>query len=44
MQDDYYKPIRAGNFWKNNYIRYKSNGIKIKSGKKYLNESKPYCN
>ena len=44
MKDDYYKPIRVGNFWKNNYIGYESNGIKIKSGKKYLNEIKPYCN
>ena len=23
---DYYKPIRVGNFWKNNYIDNKSNG------------------
>ena len=24
--DDYYKPVRAGNFWNKNYIEYTSNG------------------
>ena len=26
QEDDYYKPLRAGNFWKNNYTEYESNG------------------
>ena len=29
-EKDYYKPVRAGNFWKNNHIEYESNGNKIK--------------
>ena len=31
-EDDYYKPMKVGNFWNNNYIEYESNGDK----KKYL--------
>ena len=27
-QDDYYKPVRACNFWSNNYNEYKSKGYK----------------
>ena len=29
-EDNYFRPIKAGNVWNNNYIEYKSNGIKIK--------------
>ena len=38
----YYKPIRVGNFWNNNYIEYESNGDinKNLSVKEYLNEIK----
>ena len=25
-EKDYYKPVKAGNFWNNNYIKYESNG------------------
>ena len=25
-EEDYYKPVRVGNFWSNNYIEYKSTG------------------
>ena len=28
---DYYKPIRAGNFWNNSYIEYDSNGDRNKT-------------
>ena len=28
--DDYYKPVRAGNFWNKNYIEYTSNGDRNK--------------
>ena len=44
QEDDYYKPIRVGNFWNNIYIEYESNGDKNKnlSVKEYLNEIKPY--
>ena len=24
-EEDYYKPVRVGNFWNNNYIEYESN-------------------
>ena len=27
-EEDYYKPVRIGNFWSNNYIEYKSKGNK----------------
>ena len=41
-EDDYYRPIRAGNFYSNNYIEYESNGDSRKriSVKEYLNEIK----
>ena len=29
-EDDYYKPIKVGNFWNNSYIEYKSNCDKNK--------------
>ena len=30
-EDDYYKPIRADNFWNNNYIEYESKLIEIQT-------------
>ena len=30
-EDDYYKPMKVGNFWNNNYIEYESNGAKRKT-------------
>ena len=44
QEDDYYKPIRAGNFWNNNYIEYESSGDRSKnlSVKEYLDKIKPY--
>ena len=42
-KEDYYKPLRAGNFWSNNYIKYKSKGNrKTLSVKQYLNNVRPY--
>ena len=40
----YYKQVRVGNFWNNNYIEYesKSNIIKNLSIKEYLEEFEPY--
>ena len=39
--NDYYIPIRVGNIWNNNYIKYErsSNGNKNLSVKKYLDET-----
>ena len=31
QEDDYYKPIRLGNFWNNNYIKYESSGERNKN-------------
>ena len=44
QEDDYYKPARVGNLWKNNYIEYESSGHRNKklSFKEYLDKSKPY--
>ena len=43
QEDDYYKPIRVGNFRNNNYIEDESNSDKNKNllVKEYLNETKP---
>ena len=30
-KEDYYKPLRVGNFWSNNYIKHKSNDDKNKT-------------
>ena len=30
-QEDYYKPVRVGNFYSNNYIKYKSNDDRNKT-------------
>ena len=42
-EDNYFKPVRANNFWSNNYIEYKSNGDKNKilSLEEYLNKIRP---
>ena len=43
-EESYYKPIRVGNFWINNYIEYKSNddSDKTLSTEEYLNKSRLY--
>ena len=42
QEEDYYKPVRAGNFWNSNYIKYESNGDRNKnlSIKEYLEKTK----
>ena len=30
-EEDYYKPVREGNFWSNNHIEYESNGDRNKT-------------
>ena len=44
QDDHYYKPIRVGSFWNNNYIEYEGNVYRNKnlSVKEYLNKIKPY--
>ena len=44
MEEDYYKPVRAGTFYSNNYIEYESNGDRNKtlSIEEYLNKIGPY--
>ena len=41
-EDNYYKPIKVGNFWKNDYVEFESNSDKSKSlsVKEYLIEIK----
>ena len=43
-QEDYYNPVKVGNFWSNNYIEYESKGDrnKIVSVEEYLNKIRPY--
>ena len=42
-EEDYYKPVRIGNFWSNNHIKYKSKGnSKTLSFEEYLNKIRPY--
>ena len=43
-QEDYYKPVRVGNFWSNNYTEYESNSDRNKtlSIEEYLNKIRPY--
>ena len=43
-EGNYYKPVRVGNFWSNNYIGYESNGDRKKrlTVKEYLNKIRPY--
>ena len=42
-EENYYKPVRVGNFWRNSYIEYKSNSEtnKTASVETYINETKP---
>ena len=39
-EECYYKPVRVGIFWSNNYIEYESNGDRNKtlSVRKYINK------
>ena len=43
-EKDYYKPVRVGNIWGNNYIEYESNGDgnKTLSIEEYLSKNRPY--
>ena len=42
-EEDYYKPVRVGNFWSNNYIEYKNKGdSKTLSAEEYLNKIRQY--
>ena len=43
-EGNYYKPVRAGNFWSNNYIEYECNvdRNKILSVEEYLNKIRLY--
>ena len=42
-KEDYYRPVRVGNFWSRNYIEYESNNDKTKtlSIREYLNKIRP---
>ena len=44
QEEDYYKPIRVGDFYSNNYIKYESNGNRNQTLliKEYLDGIKPY--
>ena len=43
-EEDYYKPVKVGNFWSNNYIEYESNADRNKmlSIEEYLNKIRLY--
>ena len=43
-EEDYYKPVRVGNFCSNSYIEYESNGDrnKVLSIEEYLNKIRAY--
>ena len=41
MKEVYYKPVRVGNFWSNNYIEYDDRN-KTLSVEEYLNKIRPY--
>ena len=43
-EENYYKPVRVNNFWRNDYIEYKSNSDKnrIMSVEEYLDKIRPY--
>ena len=43
-EENCYKPVRVGNFWRNNYIEQKSNGDKNKTllFKKYIAKIRTY--
>ena len=42
-EEDYYKPLRVGNWWNSKYVEYQSNGDrnKILSVQQYLHEIRP---
>ena len=44
QEEGYYRPVRVGNFWNNNYINYESDVDRNKnlSVKEYLNKIKSY--
>ena len=43
-EENYYKPVRVSNFWRNNYIKYERKGDinKTLSFEEYCNKTKPY--
>ena len=43
-EEDYYKAVRVGNLWSNNYIEYESNsdGTKTLSAEEYYKKIRPY--
>ena len=43
-EEDYYKPVRLGNFWSKNYTEYESNGDrnKTRSIEEYVNKIRSY--
>ena len=43
-EENYYKPVTVSNFWSNNYIKYESNGDKIRTllVEEYLNKISAY--
>ena len=43
-EENYYKPVRANNFWSTNYIECEGNGDRNKtlSVEEYLNKNRPY--
>ena len=43
-REDYYQPLRVGNFWSKNYIEYESNSDRNKtlSIEEHLNKVRPY--
>ena len=45
-EENYYKPVRVGNFWRNNYIEYENNGNRNKtlSIEESFNKIRTYLN
>ena len=43
-EENYYKPVRVSNFWRNSYIEYESDSDRSKplSVEEYLNKIRPY--
>ena len=42
-REDYYKPLRVGNFWSNVYIKYTNKGNrKMQSVEEYVHKIRPY--
>ena len=43
-EEDYYKPVRLGNFWSKNYTEYESNGDRNKTRliEEYVNKIRSY--